>query len=74
MEVAAMLSHDREVWYLYNGFLMDDVGNPMQGQPHAFHSLNDAKEWAARKDFDIEIKSGTRKGDRVEERHADKTR
>ena len=65
-----MLSHDREVWFLYNGFLMDDVGDTMQGQPHAFPSLNDAKEWAARQDMDIEIKAGSRKGDRIEERTA----
>lgn len=63
-----MLSHDdREVWYLYHGWLMDDAGYPMQGQPRAFTSLNDAKEWAASQDFDIEIKAGTRKGDSIVE-------
>lgn len=62
-----MLSHDREVWYLYNGVLMDDVGDQMTPQPRLFTSLDDAKEWAARQDFDIEIKAGVRRGDRIEE-------
>jgi hypothetical protein len=54
-----------ETIYLYNGALLDEDGECAMPIPHLFHSLDDARVWAAEQDLGIRIVKGVRRGDRL---------
>lgn len=63
--MSALFRMEWEIFYLYNGTLLDEDGNCAIAIPRLFHSVEDAETWLEEEDIRANVVPGKRKGDRM---------
>lgn len=62
------LGGDKEMVFLFNGFLMDESGDCSEYRsPRALRSIEEAQIWADANGFEVRVVKGERRGDRIVE-------